>query len=159
MAASIRTLIGVHLDDARLEASPEIMGSIPASSTTVPTSSSRRGTDCGLWRLELSRHAFGGDHSAGRDTRLLDPAADPARIRAIAPLPGLRQARIGPGAVRVRAAAAREGFRSLELVRPSWRALYLACGFSVMERLRCRRRGVTVPCARMIKAIPAARPG
>jgi GNAT superfamily N-acetyltransferase len=53
------------------------------------------------------------------------------------------------------AAAAREGFRSLELVATvAGEPLYLACGFSVTERIDVSTsKGVTVPLARMAKQI------
>jgi len=51
------------------------------------------------------------------------------------------------------AAARAEGFRSLELVATvAGEPLYLACGFSVIERNDVpTSKGVTVPCARMTK--------
>jgi GNAT superfamily N-acetyltransferase len=55
------------------------------------------------------------------------------------------------------AAAAREGFRSLELVATvAGEPLYTACGYAVIERMDVpTSRGVTVPCARMSKAVGA----
>ncbi len=59
------------------------------------------------------------------------------------------------------AAAAREGFRALELVATvAGEPLYLACRFSVIERIEVpTSTGVTVPCARMIKPVSAAPTG
>ena len=53
------------------------------------------------------------------------------------------------------AAAAREGFRSLELVATvAGEPLYTACGFSLVERIEVpTSKAVTVPCARMAKRI------
>jgi GNAT superfamily N-acetyltransferase len=57
------------------------------------------------------------------------------------------------------AAAASEGFRSLELVATvAGEPLYLASGFSVIDRIEVpTSKAVTVPCARMTKSIPASR--
>ena len=84
MAASIRTLIGAYLDTARVEASFEIMGidtQLVEDGTYFVVECERRLAGCGGW----SRRAtlFGGDHSAGRNARLLDPPAEPARVRAM----------------------------------------------------------------------------
>jgi GNAT superfamily N-acetyltransferase len=53
------------------------------------------------------------------------------------------------------AAAAREGFRTLELVATvAGEPLYKACGYSVTERIEVpTSKGATVPCARMTKRI------
>jgi GNAT superfamily N-acetyltransferase len=54
------------------------------------------------------------------------------------------------------AAAAREGFRSLELVATvAGEPLYSAYGFAVVERIAVPTSTVTVPCARMAKPIAA----
>jgi GNAT superfamily N-acetyltransferase len=57
------------------------------------------------------------------------------------------------------AAAAREGFRALELVATvAGEPLYLACGFSMIERIEVpTSKSVTVPCARMAKPITGPR--
>jgi GNAT superfamily N-acetyltransferase len=53
------------------------------------------------------------------------------------------------------AAAAREGFRTLELVATvAGEPLYAAYGFEIVERFEVpTSRGVGVPCARMRKAV------
>lgn len=109
---------------------------------------------CGGW----SRRAtlFGGDHSAGRDARLLDPATEPARVRAMYTHPDFTRGGIGRRVLSLcEAAAAAEGFRSLELVATvAGEPLYLAYGFSVIERIAVpTSSAVTVPCARMAMAI------
>ena len=85
MTVAIRELIGPLLDPPRVEASFEIMGVdsrlIDDGTYYVLEDPAGRLFACGGW----SRRAtlFGGDHSAGRDARLLDPANEPARIRAM----------------------------------------------------------------------------
>ncbi len=119
---------------------------------------------CGGW----SRRAtlFGGDHCAGRDARLLEPSLEPARVRAMYTHPDFARRGIGRQVLALcEAAAAREGFRQLELVATvAGEPLYAACGFTLLERIAVpTSRGVEVPCARMAKAIddpatpPAAR--
>jgi N-acetylglutamate synthase-like GNAT family acetyltransferase len=53
------------------------------------------------------------------------------------------------------AAAAREGFQSLELVATvAGEPLYAAYGFSIVERIEVpTSKGLTVPCARMSKQV------
>jgi GNAT superfamily N-acetyltransferase len=70
---------------------------------------------CGGWSRR--RTLFGGDRFAARDDALLDPAHDPARIRAFFVDP--HHARRGLGAALLQAceaAAAGAGFRALELM-------------------------------------------
>ena len=159
MAASIRKLIGAYLDAARVEASFEIMGvdtQLIEDGTYFVVECERRIVGCGGW----SRRAtlFGGDHSGGRDARLLDPAREPARVRAMYTRPDFARRGVGRLVLSLcEAAAAREGFRSLELVATvAGEPLYLACGFSIIERIDVpTSKAVTVPCARMAKPITA----
>jgi GNAT superfamily N-acetyltransferase len=157
MEVSIRKLVGVYLDPARLEASFEIMGvdtQLVEDGTYFVVECEGRIAGCGGW----SRRAtlFGGDHSAGRDTRLLDPATEPARVRAMYTHPDFARRGIGRLVLSLcETAAAREGFRSLGLVATvAGEPLYLACGFSIVERIDVpTSKSVTVPCARMAKPV------
>jgi len=160
MTLAIRHLVGAYLDAARLEASFEIMGvdtQLIADGTYFAVEDGERIVGCGGW----SRRAtlFGGDHSAGRDTRSLDPAVEPARIRAMYTHPDHARRGIGRLVLSLcEAAAAREGFRALELVATvAGEPLYAACGYALVERIEVpTSRGVFVPCARMRKAIAPA---
>jgi len=104
---------------------------------------------CGGW----SRRAtlYGGDHSAGRDAALLDPATDAARVRAMYTHPD--HIRRGVGALILglcEGAAAAEGFRRLELVATlSGEPLYHRHGYVEIERFE----DGGVPLVRMGKAI------
>ena len=156
MDLSIRQLIGAYLDDAGVAASFEIMGvdtQLIEDATYFAVESAGRIVGCGGW----SRRAtlFGGDHSGGRDARLLDPVAEPARVRAMYTHPDFARRGIGRLVLSLcEAAAACEGFRSLELVATvAGEPLYAAYGFSVIERIAVPTSTVTVPCARMSKPI------
>lgn len=160
MALSIRRLIAGYLDDARVEASFEIMGvdsRLIDDGTYFVVEDGGQIVGCGGW----SRRAtlFGGDHSSGRDARLLDPRTEPARVRAMYTRPDFARRGIGRLVLSLcEAAAMGEGFRSLELVATvAGEPLYLACGFSVIERIEVpTSAGVTIPCARMIKRVSPA---
>jgi GNAT superfamily N-acetyltransferase len=161
MVASIRELVGACLDPERVEASFEIMGvdtQLIEDGTYFVVECGRRIAGCGGW----SRRAtlFGGDHSGGRDARLLDPATEPARVRAMYTHPDFARRGVGRLVLSLcEEAAAQEGFRSLELVATvAGEPLYLASGFSVIERIEVpTSMAVTVPCARMAKTIAGSR--
>lgn len=108
---------------------------------------------CGGW----SRRAtlYGGSHSPGRDAALLDPATQPARIRAMYTHPA--HVRRGVGLLVLRTceqAAAAEGFRTLELMATlSGRPLYERFGFAPVEAVLDSTGGVPVPLLRMRKAV------
>lgn len=109
---------------------------------------------CGGW----SRRAtdFGGDQAKSGDDRPLDPASEPARIRAFFVDPDF--ARLGLGAMLLdhcTRAAARAGFKALELVSTMpGEPLYLRHGFAPLERIELPLTGgVTVPLTRMRKQI------
>jgi GNAT superfamily N-acetyltransferase len=163
MAMSIRKLIAAYLDQAEVEASFEIMGvdtRLIDDGTYFVVEDDRQIVGCGGW----SRRAtlFGGDHSAGRDARLLDPRTESARVRAMYTHPEFARRGIGRLVLSLcEAAAMGEGFRSLELVATvAGEPLYLACGFSIVERIEVpTSSGVTVPCARMSKRLSATRTG
>lgn len=90
---------------------------------------------CGGW----SRRAtpYGHDHSAGRDDRLLDPATEAAKVRAMYTHPGHVRRGVGRLILALCEDAARaEGFARLELSSTLAGApLYRACGFHDVARL------------------------
>lgn len=110
---------------------------------------------CGGW----SRRAtlYGGDHSVGRDPRLLDPLTERARIRAMYTHPD--HVRKGVGRMILDAAekaAHREGFRELEMAATlSGVPLYRACGYEVESEWYDQNGPVPVPLATMWKRIDA----
>ena len=161
MALSIRRLVGAYLDATRVDASFDIMGvdtQLIEDGTYFAVEADGRILGCGGW----SRRAtlFGGDHSGGRDARLLDPLIEPARVRAMYTHPDFVRRGIGRLVLSLcEAAATREGFRSLDLVATvAGEPLYVACGYSVIERIDVpTSKAVTVPCARMTKQMATVR--
>ena len=159
---SIRDLVSQFLDSARVEASFEIMGidtQLIDDGTYFVVEAGDRIAGCGGW----SRRAtlFGPDRLAGRDARLLDANTEPARIRAMYTHPDFARRGVGRFVLSLcEAAAAREGFRALEMMATApGEPLYLASGYSVVERVEIpTSKGVGVPCARMSKALTRESP-
>jgi GNAT superfamily N-acetyltransferase len=154
--AAIEELQKGFLDDAQIESSRAIMGidsQLIDDGTYFVVEHDGRLAGCGGW----SRRAtlYGADHSGGRDAALLDPANDPARIRAMYTHPDF--ARRGVGRLimsRCESAAAAEGFTELELMATrSGRPLYEASGFVATEEVEDSTGGVAVPLTRMRKTI------
>lgn len=158
MSVSIRELLGACLSPPQVEASFEIMGLDTAliddgSYFAVEHAGALVG--CGGW----SRRAtlFGGDHSDGRDGRLLDPAAEPARIRAMYTHPACARRGVGRLVLaHCEDAAIGAGFRKLSLVATlAGEPLYRAAGYAVVDRINVpTSRGIAVPCANMRKELP-----
>jgi len=106
---------------------------------------------CGGW----SRRAtlYGGDRSPGRDAALLDPAKDPARVRAMYTHPAYLRQVVGRLILLLCEEAARaEGFKQVELMATmAGEPLYRACGYEPVERTSDDRGGTAVPLLRMRK--------
>lgn len=111
---------------------------------------------CGGWSKRST--LFGADRTKQGADPLLDPATESARIRAFFVEPSA--ARQGLGRLLLNHcsdAAAAGGFRTLELAATMPGVpLYLACGFTVVERFEINLPGnVSVPLAKMRKTIGA----
>ncbi|MBN8808146.1 MAG: GNAT family N-acetyltransferase [Sphingomonas sp.] len=110
---------------------------------------------CGGWSWRAT--LYGGDHNAGlRDAAPLDPARDPARIRAMYTDPDFVRRGIGRIVLAANEAAARAaGFGRAELMATlAGEPLYLACGYAPIERVdRMAAEGVAVPGVRMGKTL------
>jgi GNAT superfamily N-acetyltransferase len=109
---------------------------------------------CGGWSRR--RTLFGGDQTKRGPDPLLDPATEPARIRAFFVHPSA--ARRGHGRMLMNAcveAARSAGFHELELVSTlPGEPLYLASGFSVEARFDLHLPGgIDVPVSHMCMAI------
>lgn len=109
---------------------------------------------CGGWSFRET--LFGGDHSQGRSARLLDPASEPARVRAMYTDPDHVRCGVGRKILAACEAAAQAGgFRSVELVATLAGAqLYSAAGYQVSEEFDAETvAGTPVPLRRMIKSL------
>ena len=148
------------LDVEQIEASRAVMGIdtqlIEDGTYFVVEAPDGQIAGCGGWSRRATM--YGSDHSPGRDARLLDPAVDAARVRAMYTDP--KYARRGVGRLVLslcEAAAAVEGFERLELVATlSGEPLYTAYGFKPIERIDASVSDVPVPAVRMTK--PVGRP-
>ena len=156
MAAAIEQLQRGFLDEAQIESSKAIMGmdrQLIEDGTYFVVEIDGAAAGCGGW----SRRAtlYGGDHSAGRDAALLDPATDAARIRAMYTHPAFVRRGVGRRILEAsEAAASAEGFTALELMATrSGRPLYESFGFRPVEELEDASGGVPVPMTRMRKSV------
>ena len=109
---------------------------------------------CGGWSRR--RTLFGSDHAPAKDDSFLDPAMEPARVRAFFVHP--EWARLGIGRAilaRSEAAAAAMGFETLELAATlAGVPLYTAAGFAAVETIAVPlENGETLPVVRMRKSL------
>ena len=110
---------------------------------------------CGGWSRRQT--LFGSDARQGRQSELLDPAQDAARIRAFFVRP--QWARKGIGRLLLHhceAAASAAGFHRTELMATlPGRRLYAACGYLVGEPIQYRLpSGITIEFVPMRKDLP-----
>jgi GNAT superfamily N-acetyltransferase len=157
MTAAIRELLPQFLPPEKVEASFAVMGvdnQLIEDGTYFILEESRVLVGCGGW----SRRAtlFGHNHTAGRDARLLDPATEAARIRAMYTAPDFARRGVGRRILELcEAAARREGFSRVELgATMGGEPLYRACGYREIERMEVPTpNGVSVPITRMGKQL------
>lgn len=159
MDAAIDELQRAFLDDDQIASSRAIMGldtELIDDGTYFVVESGDDIAGCGGW----SRRAtlYGGNQTPGRDSNLLDPIVDPARVRAMYTHPAYARQGVGRLILSLcEAAAASEGFTRLELMSTlSGEPLYSAYGFRPLERLEDATGGTPVPLVRMEKAIVRA---
>jgi GNAT superfamily N-acetyltransferase len=156
MRAAIEELQKGFLNDAQIRSSHAIMGldqQLIDDGTYFAVEIDGRLAGCGGW----SRRAtlYGGDHSAGRDSALLDPARDPAKVRAMYTHPSFIRRGVGRLILSLcEQAAAAEGFSRVELMSTrSGQPLYTAAGFEPLEDVVDATGGVPLPLVRMGKTI------
>jgi len=156
MDAAIAELQRPFFDAAQIAASRTIMGldsQLIDDKTYFVVEQGDALAGCGGWSRRTTM--YGGDRSPGRDAALLDPAKDPARVRAMYTHPAFARRGIGRLILSLCESAARaEGFVRAELVATlAGEPLYRACGYQAMERFVDDRGGTTVPLVRMSKAL------
>ena len=152
MDAAISELQSPFLDQAQIESSRAIMGmdaQLIEDGTYFVVESEGQIAGCGGW----SRRAtlYGGNQTPGRSSRLLDPATEPARVRAMYTHPSFARRGVGRLILSLcEEAAAAAGFTRLELMATlSGEPLYRAYGFSPLEGVEDATGGVPVPLVRM----------
>jgi N-acetylglutamate synthase-like GNAT family acetyltransferase len=156
MDAAISELQKPFLNAGQIESSRMIMGldtQLIDDRTYFIIESNGKLAGCGGW----SRRAtlYGGDQTPGRDAALLDPAKDPARIRAMYTHPDNTRQGVGRLIIALCEEAAKaEGFTKMELVSTlSGEPLYRACGFEPYEEIVDDRGGAGVPLLKMRKRL------
>jgi GNAT superfamily N-acetyltransferase len=156
MRAAIDDLQKGFLDEAQIAASHASIGldsQLIDDGTYYVIECDGRAAGCGGW----SRRAtlYGGDHSGGRDSAMLDPQRDAARVRAMYTHPDFARRGVGRLILSLcESAAAAEGFRRLELMASlAGATLYRAAGFEPLEEVMDDSGGVPVPLVRMAKRI------
>lgn len=134
IAESARGLSREHYNDAQIETAIATVFGVDTDliedGTYFVAESEGELVGCGGWSRR--RTLFGGDQFASRDRTYIDPAIDPARIRAFFIHPdharkGIAQAILG----RCESEAAAHGFRAMELLStlPGIK-FYKACGYT-----------------------------
>lgn len=160
MSLSIGELQKGFLTPGQINASRAIMGldtQLVMDGTYFVVESDGMLAGCGGW----SRRAtlYGGDHSSdSRDARLLDPAREPARVRAMYTHPAFARRGVARLVLSLcEKAAAAEGFRVATLMATmSGIPLYVASGYRPVEPTGADVNGVRVPLVRMEKPLPPA---
>lgn len=157
MDAAIAELQAAFLNPAEIESSRAVMGldrQLVADGTYFVAEIEGQAAGCGGWSMRAT--LYGGDHSAGlREPRLLDPASEAARIRAMYTNPRFARRGVGRAVLdHCEAAARAAGFSQVELMATlSGEPLYRIAGYRLIEEIADDRGGVPVPMKRMGKAL------
>jgi GNAT superfamily N-acetyltransferase len=154
--AAIEELQKGFLDQAQIHASRVTMGvdtQLIDDGTYFVIELDGQIAGCGGWSQRAT--LYGGDHSPGRDAAFLDPARDPAKIRAMFTHPSFTRRGVGRLILSLcEAAAAGEGFTTLELMASrSGEPLYRAYGFEPIDHLQDTSGAVPVPVIKMRKPV------
>lgn len=156
MDAAISKLQKPFLSESQIAASRNIMGldtQLIEDGTYFIIEVGGELAGCGGW----SRRAtlYGNDASPGRSSRLLDPATESARVRAMYTHPEHVRKGVGRLILQLCEEAARaEGFKSVELMSTmAGVPLYRACGYHPEESIEDSSGGAAVPLLRMRKIL------
>jgi GNAT superfamily N-acetyltransferase len=162
MESSIRAIFPAYYDARQVESSVVYIGHLDMQliedRTYFVHEADGELVSCGGWSRR--NKLFAGPGDAADDDRLLDPATEPARVRAM--FTHVDWTRRGLGRRILEAceeAAAREGFTRLSLMATlPGVPLYRAYGFAQLEELEITMPdGVTLQCATMEKRVTAPR--
>lgn len=156
MNAAILELQSAYLDPAQVLASQKSMGldtQLIEDATYFCVWDGDTLAGCGGW----SRRAtlYGGNHSAGREPRTLDPKTERARIRAMYTAPDYIKRGIGRLILKAgEDAAQQEGFREMEMAATlAGIPFYERCGYHLESRWEDKNGDVPVPLATMVKTL------
>jgi len=162
IAESVRGLMPSHYSRSQLEAALGTLLGLDTQLISDQTYFVAEVTDgsqtivagCGGWiRRET---LFGSDHRSDRDPRLLDPAVEPARIRAFFIHPDWARRGIGSQILHACETAAQQaGFRQLEMgATLSGMAMYRARGYRELEQIEVpMANGESLTVVRMGKSL------
>jgi len=157
MNRAISAFLPDFLSPAQVEASFEIMGvdsRLVADGTYFMVFDGGALAGCGGWSRRET--LFGGDHTSGRNPRLLDPKTEAARVRAMYTDPDHGRKGVGRLILSLCEDAARaEHFTRVELAATAAGVpLYAACGYKPMRAWdEITSNGVPVPLVLMGKAV------
>lgn len=160
MERAIGDLLRPWLSPPQVRASHEIMGidtQLIEDGTYFVAEIDGVAVGCGGWSRRATH--FGGDHSPGRDARLLDPATEPARVRAMYTHPDFTRRGIGRAILaRCEEAATVAEFSRVALVATmAGLPLYRACGYRDVEAFEeITPSGIAIPMVRMEKSLVGA---
>ena len=156
MTLAIEQLQSPFLSPEQVRASRAFMGidrRLIADGTYFLVEAAGRIAGCGGW----SRRAtpYGGDHSAGRDDRLLDPGREAAKVRAMYTHPDHVRKGVGRLILETSESAARaEGFTELEMAATmAGKPFYLRCGYEVESEWEDTNGPIAFPLATMTKQL------
>jgi GNAT superfamily N-acetyltransferase len=158
MRRSIETLQDDFLTPEQVRASHHVMGldtQLVQDGTYFVVERDGRIAGCGGWSWRST--LYGGDTSmVSREPRPLDPATEPARIRAMYTDPDFARQGVGRLVIELcEAAALHAGFgRATMMATMAGVPLYAACGYVEVEQvLSAPVDGVQVPLVRMEKVL------
>ncbi len=157
MERAITSFLPDFLTPAQVEASFEIMGvdsRLVADGTYFMVFDGDALAGCGGWSRRET--LFGGDHTSGRNPRLLDPANEAARVRAMYTDPDHGRKGVGRLILDLCENAARaENFTRVELAATAAGVpLYEACGYAPVRAWdEITSNGVSVPLVLMGKEL------
>ena len=159
--ASVRGLGAGYYDDVQIEASLRHLFGVDTQLIRDGTYYviEREGEIVAAGGWSARRTLFGGDQYKSATDTPLDPATEPARIRAFYVHPGYARQGLGSQLFRCCASAAHSaGFRRLELVSTlPGQPLYRALGFTALEPVEVTLPGeVAMNCHRMSRPLTDA---
>ncbi len=145
-----------YLTPAQLAASSAGMGldtQLIADRTYFVVHDGKMLVGCGGWSYRAT--LYGGNHSSGRDDRILDPTTECAKIRAMYTHPVHVHRGIGRMIVDAAEAAARTyGFHAVEMAATmAGKPFYLKCGYAVDYEWLDKQSDEPVPLAKMTKSL------